>query len=397
MKLKKENGAYAWIWLPGASVPRLCGYLRWSGRAADFSYVRSYTSTPDAIAVTPGWPLARAQAALYPPEDDSLPGFIADVGPGRWGEYVVEKLAARNLNPFERLLLTSGDRTGAIEFSDDHKLPPQAEAAVTDLTALARAVADLDADKAVDPTLALVLRHGPSLGGRRPKAMLQVDGEAWIAKFGSAHDRDPEQPRREAFGLALAQACGIEVPAFRLVEIEGRPVLLVKRFDRWPGGLRTHVLSARTLLGLSERQSLDVGSYPELAHQLRRIGASAGDAARWFDRMVFNVAIGNTDDHVLNHLFGWDGTMLTLMPAYDLEPQPSVASDRSHQMIIGRNGKAGSFENAASAHADFGLRADKALQRIEHVRDTVAGQWRQIAQDVGITDTSRVADSLLLS
>jgi len=391
----KTIGSYVWIWLPGDGNPTLCGFLRWQGRAADFAYVKSYLANTSAISMLPDWSMAKGSDSLHPAQDDALPGFIADVAPGRWAEYVLERLNGAKTNAYERLLQGMSTRTGALEFGLSHRDPPTEDSSAFDLDDIASAVADLDAERPVDPRLRAVFRHGPSLGGRRPKATVVIDGEPWIGKFCSVQDRGPEPPRTEAFGLTLARDCGLDVPDFKLVEAGGKPVLLVKRFDRIPGGRRRHVLSARTLLNLSERQSLIDGSYVAVAQMLRRHGLRSDEASRWFDRMLFNVAIGNTDDHPLNHLFGWDGHHLSLMPAFDLEPQLSAAEDRMHEMVIGRAGKTGSLENVLSQHAEFGLRLDQAEERVQRMLAVVRSNWRKALDGVGLPETSSVRYALM--
>lgn len=379
-----DEQRYVWIWLPEQQEPCLCGHLRWDGHAASFAYVRSYRERTDAISITPDWPLATEFGErLFPTEDDPLPGFIADVAPGRWGEYVLEKISGKRLSAFDALTAGKHDRTGALEFSERPDQPPDHTISAASLDELAEAIELIDRGLPVDPRHALIFRHGPSLGGRRPKATIVRDGRSWVAKFVSVRDVDRLQPRREAFGLALARVVGIDVPDFRIVETRGDPVLLVERFDR-KAGARRHVISARTLQNLSERQLLSVASYPAVAGILRKLSDRDDAAVRWFDRMVFNIVLGNTDDHALNHLFGWNGRELTLMPAFDLEPQADSGVFRSQEMIVGRAGKRSSLENAVSAAADFGLRPKAAEARVRTIADAADAGFRQALEIAGI-------------
>lgn len=359
---------YVWIWLPGSPTPILCGHLRWDGRAAAFAYVRSYRERAEAIALAPDWRLEEPLGERwFPAEDDALPGPIADVAPGRWGECVLEKIHGRRLNAFQALIAGNHERTGALEFSDRADTPPTHTHTETALDTLAEVVDRLDRGLPVDARSLLIIRHGPSLGGRRPKLTLIHEGRLWIAKFVSVRDLDELQPRREAFGLMLARAAGIEVPDFQLTEACGKPVLLVQRFDRDREHARHHLLSARSLQNLSERQLLSSASYPAVARVLRRLSDNDAAAAQWFDRMVFNILLGNTDDHALNHLFGWNGRELHLMPAFDLEQQTDTGPLRSQEMIVGHEGKRASYRNAHSAAAEFGLRPTAAQSRIDGV------------------------------
>lgn len=376
---------YVWIWVPGQQQPTLCGHLRWDDRAASFAYVRSYRARADAIAINPAWPLNSEHGERwFPAEDDGLPGVIADVAPGRWAEYVLEKLNGRRLTPFDSLLAGNHDRTGALEFSERHDAPPATTDSTASLEDLAEAVNQLDRGMPIDQELLLLFRHGPSLGGRRPKATIMREGKSWIAKFVSVRDIDNLQPRREAFGLGLARAAGISVPDFKIIEVHGKPILLVERFDRQHAGERRHLVSARTLQNLSERQLLSSASYLEIAAILRQWSDSADTAAQWFDRMVFNIVLGNTDDHALNHLFGWNGHQLTLMPAFDLEQQPDSGGMRSQEMIVGLEGKQSTFANALSGVAEFGLQPAAAQKRIRQMVDRCQQSYRDVLQQSGL-------------
>lgn len=388
---------YVWLWRPDALEPVLCGHLRWDGQAAAFAYVRSFRERVDAMSLQPDWPVTTALGdRLYPPEDDALPGVIADVAPGRWAEYVLEHAAGRALNPMERLIHGFGDRTGALEFTETATSAPVQEPPFVALDEVAQAVEAIERGRPVDPKIALLFRHGASLGGRRPKATVEHQGRLWIAKFVSVKDRDELQPRREAFGLALGRAVGLTVPDFQVIEVRKKPVLLVARFDREASGTRRHVLSARTLLRLSERRMLDSASYPAIGQLLRQHSDDAGAAAEWFDRMVFNIVLGNTDDHALNHLFGWNGAHLSLMPAFDLEPQVPLLEPRVQEMIVGKQGRRGTFGNALSAAADFGLSMAKARGRVRSLIERCRASGDKSLHVAGLLKRE-AADELLRS
>lgn len=380
---------YVWIWLRGQTVPTLCGLLRWDGQAGKFAYVKSYLGRQGAISIHPDWPLSQDLGHWnFPSEDDALPGAIADVAPGRWGEYVIEKARGGTRPTALEFLLAGGDdRTGALGFSASVKESPEEGELAPTLEKIEAYVARLDEGFPAGKSIALLFKHGPSLGGRRPKATVAFEGALWIAKFVSVKDFDLNQPRLEAFGLILARKIGIEVPDYRLVEVGSKPVLLVRRFDRAESLRRTHVLSARSLLNLSERQMTGpAASYPAMAKILRRLGEPADVAHRWFDRMIYNIAIGNTDDHALNHLFEWDGQRLTMMPAFDVEPQLQDPEDRHHEMVIGAESRVGSLKNAIAAAADFGLSTGRAQERADELVQAVWAHWEDAAQAAGIVD-----------
>lgn len=383
---------YVWIYPPGSAEPILCGVLQErEGGSAAFSYGRLYAARPNAFSLSPDYPLETALRGewLEPLPGDHLPLPFADVAPGRWGEFVMTKRLGRPPRALESLVEVGPARLGALGFSSSRDEAPVVGygnvLALELLPELAEAVASIEQAREVPNQYRYALEHGPSVGGRRPKAdFVDKRGQLWIAKFVSAMDTLDDFPLLEAFGLAMAQRCGIAAPAFHVERVRGQAVLLVERFDRRPDGSRDHVLSARTLLQVPEG-SLDLdGSYPALAALLRKQGTPADIGERWFERMVFNIVLGNTDDHPLNHLFGWDGKRLRLMPVFDLEPCGSRDEGR-HQMRITKDSFQGSLENAAAAAAEFGLSSRQAARCIDHIRGEFEGSWRSVASNLGCT------------
>lgn len=379
---------YVWVFLAGNPTPVLCGLLqpRADGSVA-FGYGRHYAARLDAQSLTPDFPLEASlgERWLEPMPGERLPLPFADVGPGRWGEFVMTKKLGRSPGALESLLEMGPARLGAFGFSTSRDAPPELGYGdvlpLDHLPGLAEAVASIEQAREVPPQYRYALKHGPSVGGRRPKAdFVDAHGQLWLAKFVSSMDTLDDLPLLEAFGLEMARRCGIDVPEFRTLRVGGRAVLLVGRFDRRPDGSRHHVLSARSLLQIQER-SLDLdGSYPALAVLLRRLGTPANIGARWFERMVFNIVLGNTDDHPLNHLFGWNGRELRLMPAFDLEPCGG-RDGRRHQMRISPDSYQGTLENAAAAAGEFGLSAKQASACIKRIRGEFAG-WRAVARSL---------------
>lgn len=364
----------------------LCGKLFWNGTHAQFAYVRSYAENERAIPIHPDWHLDEPRGYKHgPADDDALPPVFVDVAPGAWGEYVIRKLGGRSLNAFEYLIHQAPDRVGAFEFSETPEgLPQPTEALKEDqVDQLRAAISALDSNKELSKQLRLVWRHGTSVGGRWPKAsVVDKKGVHWLLKFGSRLHHKEHQPRLEALGLSLAKECGIQVPEFRLEQNEVQPILWVRRFDRISDGQRRHMISVRSLMELSERAALDRASYPEVGATLRRLARDASDASRWFDRMILNIVIGNTDDHALNHLFFWDGECLALAPAFDVEPQ--VEEALQHSMRVGPEGMQGTIHNALAMCAEYGLTKDEAEDRIQRIVRRVAKRWRDLANRCGL-------------
>lgn len=396
-----NSNHYVWLWLPGQVQPTLCGVLQWDGVRGHFAYLRSYLSNPRAISIEPSWPLNKELGKrLGPIGGDALPAAIADVGPGRWGEYVITQLRdGVRPNALRMLLVGAGGRSGAIEFSASAQESPNIRVEPPLLHDIAAVIDQLDKGRPLTVRLPALFRHGTSLGGHRPKVTVLHRGGWWIAKFGSVSDSNLQQPQMEAFALALAAKAGIETPEHCMDRTDYKSVLLVKRFDRDASGHRSHMLSAKTLLQLSARNMGMDASYPAIGRLLLQYAADSAEAARWFDRMVFNIAIGNTDDHALNHLFGWDGKHLRLMPAFDLSPEFEAPNLRMHEMEIGPEGARGSYDNALQSHDAFGLSREQAESRLHAVADCIRDHWQATLKASDIFDaglTEQVRQTLLL-
>jgi len=205
------------------------------------------------------------------------------------------------------------------------------------------------------------------------------DGErALIAKFASTSDRWAIV-RAEWASLRLARRCGIVTPDAWVESVADKDVLLVERFDRRAtpqGTLRHSLLSALTLLDLDDTEAR-LASYPQFAEILRRLAQDgAGDARQLFRRMVFNLLIGNTDDHAKNHAVFWDGHWLRLTPAYDLLPAMRVGQEAQQAMEVGRLGRVSTLENALSQAGRFGLLPAEATAIVDEVESTLLAHWQ---------------------
>jgi len=243
--------------------------------------------------------------------------------------------------------------------------------------------------KPLPPHLLEALLHGTTIGGARPKATVSMDGRHWIAKFSSTTDQN-RVVRWEAATLTLAQAAGIRVPTHRLEQVNGRDVLLVERFDQenTDRGVRRHLmLSALTLLDLDDTEA-PLASYPDLSEVLLRHALDAtADRTELFRRMVFNILIGNEDDHAKNHACFWDGSRLRLTPAYDLLPQRRTGIEGRQAMIVGKLGPGGresTLTNALSSAPRFGLDRDESMAVAGEVLGVVREQWERRFADVHV-------------
>lgn len=328
--------------------------------------------------------------------DRVLFGAIRDALPDRWGcrllqEHfeVLHAAAADNVvtagrprprrripSFFDMLLLAGDDRVGALAFGFTPSAPVlrPASVAIKDLADLEAAMVRFDAGEAIDDALRL-LAAGTSLGGARPKATVRrEDGTLWMAKFRRAHSDVANVERVEHASMTLAAAAGIHVAETELVRLGfDRDVLLVRRFDRTQTGGRIPYLSAMTLTDYADTD--EGGSYPEIADALRlaACGGTSDDLVELFRRMVFNVLIGNVDDHLKNHgVVNVSGTW-RLSPAFDV--LPTMDGGDLHAIGIGRFGRIPSFANILSHCGRFGLREDDARAIVEQVSTAVAG-WK---------------------
>ena len=256
------------------------------------------------------------------------------------------------------------------------------------LNAAMRVAADDDDDR----DLRLILAPGSSLGGARAKAsVLDLEGQLAIAKFPQADDRFPVMPW-EAVALDLARRAGITVPTWRLERVAGRTVLLLHRFDR-NGNVRIPFLSAMSMLGAADNEE---HSYLEIVDALRQYGSQPErDCAQLWRRIVFNILISNTDDHLRNHGFLYDGAGgWRLSPAYDLNPTPTDVKARVLSLAIDEADDTASLEVAFGMASQCGLKLPAAREIVGDVQSAVA-QWRKIAGTHGLSarDIARMASA----
>jgi serine/threonine-protein kinase HipA len=225
-----------------------------------------------------------------------------------------------------------------------------------------------------------VLAPGTSLGGARPKATVRdSDGGLLVAKFPTASDEWPAT-RWEATTLELAKRAGIHVPPFRLALVARKPVLLSRRFDR-DGAARVPFMSAMTALAADDNQ---MHSYLDIVNALRREGAQAAkDLGELWRRLVFNVLVSNTDDHLRNHGFLHNGVGWRLAPAYDLNPMPTDVRPRVHALAIDDTDPTASMDTVWQVAPRFGL-GTKAARQIAHEVAAVVRAWRSVGKKYGL-------------
>jgi serine/threonine-protein kinase HipA len=390
--------AFVWAWLPGATEPVPAGRLEMSGELIYFTYGRSYLGRPDAIPLySPELPLR--QGRIRPPAGLTIAGCIRDAGPDAWGQKVILARHAghltansdtADLNLLTYLLESGSDRSGALDFQTSADTY-QARASDAALEELVTAAELLEAGQPLPPALEDALLRGTSIGGARPKVLLNDEDRRLIAKLSSRTDTYPVV-KAEAVAMELARRVGLDVPETTVIEVHGHDALLVDRFDRPDGGRqRRMVVSALTILNLDVMMGR-YATYYDLADAIRiRFTKPQQTLRELFSRIVFNICVSNTDDHARNHAAFWDGEHLTLTPAYDICPQPRSGGEATQAMAIRRDGYrysqlAGCIDAATDTYL---LSKTEAKNIIDHQVNTIRSEWGEAAEAARLTTTER--------
>lgn len=397
MTSEPPRDAYVWAWLPGGAEPVVAGRLEVSGDAIDFNYGRSYLERENAVPLyLPELPLRAGRQSPLP--GLSAPGCIADAGPDAWGQRVVMNrllgAGARDEDPailnFLTYLLESGsDRLGALDFQPSAERYSERGTETASLEELMDAAARVEAGVPLPPSLDAALLHGSSVGGARPKATLREGGRSLIAKFSSSSDPYPVV-KGEFAAMELARRADIDAAPVELVEVLGREILLVERFDRPAAGQRRAVVSALTILELDPMMAR-YASYANLAHIVRKRFTEARATLReLFARIVFNVLVGNTDDHARNHAAFWDGEWLTLTPAYDICPQARSGGEASQAMAIGADGfRMSQIAGCVAAAPTYLLSPQEAREIVDRQIGTIEAEWSDVCELARMTEIER--------
>jgi serine/threonine-protein kinase HipA len=388
--------AFVWVWLPGAAEPVIAGRLDPVGPTVTFTYGQSYLEREDAIPLyLPELPLRRG--AISAPVGE-IPGCIADAAPDAWGQRVIlyrltgqADAETTELGPLTYLLRSGSDRIGALDFQTSPREYVPRAMNHADLDELAESAERVERGLPLSPELDQALLHGSSVGGARPKALLDDGETTLIAKFSSTTDTFPVV-KGEFVAMELARRAGLEVAPVRLTSAHGRDALLVERFDRPDGGGRRAMVSALTILGLDEAGAR-YGSYADLADLIRaRFTGARATLRELFSRIVFNILCSNNDDHPRNHAAFWDGEMLTLTPAYDICPQLRSGGETAQIMAIGSDGwrmsqVAGCVERAGT----YQLSEVEAREIVDHQLETIEGQWDEVCDLAELGEAARAA------
>ncbi len=393
---------FVYITLPGQVSPVTAGkFVLTKNPRGDalgrFVYGRSYLENPQAVEIDP------VELKLLPKTYETVRlngvfGALRDAGPDFWGRRVIEKHAGKTqLGELDYLLESPDDRAGALGFGLNNVPPaPRRKFNKTidleKLQALADALAsdEIPTDHEAQQVQDLMLL-GTSMGGARPKAVVQDDDSLWVAKFNRSDDRW-NNTRVEHAMLRLARECGIATAESRIETVGGKDVLLVKRFDREKiakGYTRARMVSSLTILRSDEvPEARRNWSYVILVEELRRIVADAKrDARELFRRVCFNALISNIDDHPRNHAIIAKEKSWKLSPAYDLTPSVPVSTERRDLALeCGDQGRYANAKNILSQHTRFLLDSGEAEKIVGDMKAQVEATWHDTVRASGITE-----------
>jgi serine/threonine-protein kinase HipA len=398
-KPESAKEAYVWIWLPDEIAPVVAGRIEADGDRYVFNYGKSYLDRSDRMPIyLPELPLEAG--TINPEEGLSMAGALRDGLPDAWGRRVIinqitgsKGKAAQDIE-FDELtyMLASGsDRMGALDFqsSATNYVPRSANAA--SLEELMASADRVEKGVPLTPELDQALRHGSSIGGARPKATIQDGDRKYIAKFSSTSDTYGVV-NAEFLAMRLARLAGLVVASVRLVRASGKDVILIERFDRERKGenwTRRAIVSALTIFGLDEMM-VRYTSYEDLAEAIRhRFTDPEATLRELFGRLTFNILVGNTDDHARNHAAFWDGTALSLTPAFDICPQQRTGREANQAMLILGDMKESRLALCVDAAHRFLLSADDAKAIIQDQVDCIRGNWIEVCDEAKMTEVDR--------
>jgi len=391
--------AYVWVWLPDETDPIVAGRLDQQGEQLVFTYGQSYLNRSEAL------PLSNFELPLVSgPQSTlgnlSMAGCLRDASPDAWGRRVIlnKTLGQKGrdadpalLNELTYLLESGSDRIGALDFqvSASEYLPRQTHQA--SLQELFQSAERVQQGIPLSPDLDLALTHGSSIGGARPKALLEDGDTKYIAKF-SAQSDPYNVVKGEFIAMKLAALCSLEVASVKLTQTMAKDVLLIERFDRHYTGTtwnRRLMQSALTLFQLDD-MTARYASYEDLADLIRRDFSNPVETLKeLFARLVFNILCGNTDDHARNHAAFWNGESYTLTPAYDICPQNRTGNETGQAMLILGNVNSSKLTTCIKASHRFLLSEAQAKEIISGQINMIQDHWLNICDEASLSEVDR--------
>ena len=405
MTSKNNNSeAFVWIWLPEETEPVVAGKLEVnSNHNIFFNYGKSYleriSDTPSAISIyEPELPLKAGTLPLL--DGLNMPGCIRDAAPDAWGRRVIinKKLGLKGSNSdtavlgeLTYLLESGSDRIGALDFQrSPSEYRPRSATNVT-LEELLESAERVEKGVPLTPELDQALFHGSSIGGARPKALIEDHGKKYIAKFSSSTDLF-SVVKAEFIAMRLAALAGLTVAPVKLKTAANKDVLLIERFDREKsnqGWMRKAIVSALTLFGLDEMMAR-YASYETFAEIIRHRFTEPKDTLKeLFSRLLFNINCGNTDDHARNHAAFWNGENLSLTPAYDICPQARAGNEASQSMLISGSNNLSQLRTCLETAHNFLLSKNDARIIFTKQKEIIEKNWNTVCDEAQLSEIDR--------
>ena len=384
MAYKPQDSMWLW-WLGQPSRAQLVGELFLADRNRKVAVQYDAAWLESGIALSEDLPLS--PEFFVPSQNDTAAGAVDDARPDRWGERVIRILEKpERLSLLEFLYFAGDDRCGALGVS----LSPDAYVAhATNPLPSFESLMDMQSviekvlrNELVPELHKRLLRPGASLGGARPKSLMQMDGGEWVVKF--SDDPSIDTPMVEHATMLFSKQCAIAAAETRILPLgnTARHAVAVRRFDRVDGA-RLHVLSAKVAL----RAAGESMGYPQLAQLLRRLAPAhsyKSQQEELFRRMVFNILMENSDDHEQNHALvrQADGSY-TLSAAFDV--LPTMQGLGYQQMQVGVHGAESTLVNALSQANEFGLSKPVALGIVREIAQVIETSWKPFFAQVGVS------------
>ena len=407
-----EQDMYIYVYLPGVAEPVLAGKMTSVNddvtrkKKALFRYAESYFARIDRKAIDPvALPFKESPDFVYETADkDSQEAFsvMYDSVPDAWGRARMLKNAGRDkMSALEYILASGEDRSGFLAYGSGRSGPSivapwsasHSKNELLDISAAALIISE-DRHVTLDKEDAQkILLFGSSLGGARPKVTVKYEHKVWLAKPPKEGDAF-HYPRVEYASLTLAKACGLSTPEVRIVNVNGKDVYLIERFDRYiRNGIleRSGFLSMHAAIGYPKRKMTPQveGTYLAMAERVAAVSHQAGtDKKELFGRLVFNALVGNDDDHLRNHAFCATESGWRLSPLYDVLPLPfKPIAERRLNQGFGTEGNLCSIKNLLSRSESFGLSEKDARLFMSEVVGTVRANWERVFRAAGVPDS----------
>lgn len=398
-KKPQPTEAFVWVWLSESADPVVAGRLVVTNGEISFVYGRSYLQNPSAFPLyLPELPLEAGE--IRPLHGLLMPSSVRDASPDAWGRRVIlnrslgvkgGELNGLELDELTFLLESGSDRIGALDFQASATRYIGRGTGHATLDQLMTAAERVEKNLPLSPELDQALHHGSSIGGARPKALIDDDARKYIAKFSSSSDTY-SVVKGEYIAMRLAALSGLSVSPVKIVRASGKDVLLVQRFDRIHSGnawYRRSMVSALTMLALDEMHAR-YASYQDLAETVRiRFTAVPETLRELFSRLCFNILVGNTDDHARNHAAFWDGASLSLTPAYDICPQPRAGGEVGQAMLVIEQDRSSKIVTCLAAASHFHLNQAQAIEIVRHQLRTIGSNWRALCAEAALGEVDR--------